>query len=84
MVKPLLAETRSIFQATLDGLGAQGFRALGIASRLAQSTPGTANQDNAKITDETNMVFAGFAVFLDPPRRAPARRSATCKRRASP
>src|SRR5271168_3906403 len=68
VVKPLLAETRSVFQATLDGLGAQGFRALGIASRLAQSTPGTANQDSAKITDETDMVFAGFAVFLDPPK----------------
>src|SRR5580704_3212330 len=34
LVQPLLAETRSVFQATLDGLGAQGFRALGIASRL--------------------------------------------------
>jgi len=68
VVKPLLAETRSAFQATLDGLGAQGFRALGIASRLAQSTPGTANQDTAVITDETDMVFSGFAVFLDPPK----------------
>jgi Mg2+-importing ATPase len=68
VVKPLIAETLSVFQATLDGLGAQGFRALGIASRLAQSTPGTANQDSAKITDETDMVFAGFAVFLDPPK----------------
>ena len=68
VVKPLLAEMRSVFQATLDGLGAQGFRALGIASRLAQSTPETANQDSAKITDETDMVFAGFAVFLDPPK----------------
>jgi Mg2+-importing ATPase len=68
VVQPLLAETRSVFQATLDGLGAQGFRALGIASRLAQSTPGTANKESAKITDETDMVFAGFAVFLDPPK----------------
>ena len=68
VVKPLLVEMRSVFEATLDGLGAQGFRALGIASRLAQSTPETANQDSAKITDETDMVFAGFAVFLDPPK----------------
>ena len=67
-VKPLTAETRSTFHATLDGLGAQGFRALGIASRLADSTPGTANEDRAVITDETDMVFAGFAVFLDPPK----------------
>jgi len=68
VVKPLLDETRSAFQATLDGLGAQGLRALGIASRLAQSTPGTANQETAVITDETDMVFSGFAVFLDPPK----------------
>jgi Mg2+-importing ATPase len=68
VVKPLLSETRAVFQATLDGLGTQGFRALGIASRLAQSTMGTANQDTAVITDETDMVFSGFAVFLDPPK----------------
>ena len=68
VVKPLDAERRADFQATLDGLGAQGFRALGIASRLAQSTPDTANRDSAVITDETDMVFAGFAVFLDPPK----------------
>jgi Mg2+-importing ATPase len=68
VVKPLTQATRSVFQATLDGLGAEGFRALGIASRLADSTPGAANQDSAKITDEADMVFAGFAVFLDPPK----------------
>ena len=68
VVKPLNAERRADIQATLDGLGAQGLRALGIASRLASSTPGTANRDSAVITDETDMVFAGFAVFLDPPK----------------
>ena len=68
MVKGLNADRRADIQATLDGLGAQGFRALGIASRLADSTAATANQDRAVITDETDMVFAGFAVFLDPPK----------------
>ena len=68
VVKPLDAARRADFHATLDGLGAQGFRALGIASRLASSTPDTANRDSAVITDETEMVFAGFAVFLDPPK----------------
>jgi Mg2+-importing ATPase len=57
-----------VFQATLDQLGAQGFRALGIASRLAGSTPETAHYETAVITDETDLVFAGFAVFLDPPK----------------
>ena len=61
--KPLDPATRSVFQATLDALGAQGFRALGIASRLVDST-----HETAAISDEADLVFAGFAVFLDPPK----------------
>jgi Mg2+-importing ATPase len=61
--KPLDAATRSVFQATLDALSGQGFRALGIASRLVDST-----HETAAISDETDLVFAGFAVFLDPPK----------------
>jgi P-type Mg2+ transporter len=53
--------TRAKFAATLDGLGAQGFRALGVASRAVD-----ARHDTAAITDESELVFAGFAVFLDP------------------
>jgi Mg2+-importing ATPase len=68
VVKQLDPATRLVFQATLDQLGAQGFRALGIASRLAGSTPGTAHYETAVITDETDLVFVGFAVFLDPPK----------------
>jgi P-type Mg2+ transporter len=55
--------TRGTFAATLDGLGAQGFRALGIASRLVD-----ASHDTAAIADESELVFSGFAVFLDPPK----------------
>lgn len=61
--RPLDAETRRAFEATLDGLSAQGFRALGIATRLVDASRAT-----AAITDETDLVFAGFAVFLDPPK----------------
>ena len=61
--RPLDAATRRTFEATLDGLGAQGFRALGIATRTADASHAT-----AAITDETELVFAGFAVFLDPPK----------------
>jgi Mg2+-importing ATPase len=61
--RPLDAQTRRTFEATLDGLGAQGFRALGIATRSAD-----ASHETAAITDETELVFAGFAVFLDPPK----------------
>ena len=62
-VLPLDAETRHAFEATLAALGAQGFRALGIASRLVDSS-----QETAAVTDETDLVFCGFAVFLDPPK----------------
>ncbi|MGC9954896.1 MAG: magnesium-translocating P-type ATPase [Rhizomicrobium sp.] len=61
--QPLDAETRKAFEATLDGLGAQGFRALGIATHLEDESHAT-----AAITDETDLVFSGFAVFLDPPK----------------
>jgi Mg2+-importing ATPase len=61
--QPLDAETRKAFEATLDGLGAQGFRALGIATRSENES-----QTTAAISDEADLVFSGFAVFLDPPK----------------
>lgn len=62
-VRQLDAETRRLFKSTLDGLGAQGFRALGIASRLVD-----ASHETAAISDESELIFSGFAVFLDPPK----------------
>jgi Mg2+-importing ATPase len=62
-VLPLDPETRRSFEATLDELGAQGFRALGIASRVVD-----ASHETAAISDESDLVFSGFAVFLDPPK----------------
>ena len=61
--RPLDAATRRTFEATLDGLGAEGFRALGIAGRVVDGS-----HDTAAVTDETDLVFSGFAVFLDPPK----------------
>jgi len=61
--QPLDAETRRTFEATLDGLSAQGFRALGIASRSVD-----VSHETAAIGDESELVFSGFAVFLDPPK----------------
>jgi P-type Mg2+ transporter len=60
---PLDAEARRCFQATLDGLGAEGFRALGVASREVDKS-----HETAAISDESDLVFSGFAVFLDPPK----------------
>ncbi len=62
-VFPLDPETRRSFEATLDGLGAEGFRALGVASRVVD-----ASHQTAAISDESDLVFSGFAVFLDPPK----------------
>jgi Mg2+-importing ATPase len=56
-------EARHTFQATLDGLCAQGFRALCIASREVD-----ASHQTAVIADECELVFEGFAIFLDPPK----------------
>ena len=61
--QPLDGETRRVFQATLDALGAQGLRALGIATRIVD-----ANHATAAIGDECDLVFSGFAVFIDPPK----------------
>ena len=61
--QPLDAETRRTFEATLAALGAQGFRTLGIASRAVDES-----RETAAITDECDLVFSGFAVFLDPPK----------------
>jgi P-type Mg2+ transporter len=44
-------------------LGGEGFRALGIAFRRVD-----ADHDSAAVSDETELVFAGYAVFLDPPK----------------
>ncbi len=57
------AATRTLFQATLDGLCAQGFRALGIASREVDI-----GHNTAAIVDESDLVLEGFATFLDPPK----------------
>jgi Mg2+-importing ATPase len=54
---------RSRLQAQCDSLGREGFRVLGIAwKHVALDHP------HAVVDDETELVFAGFAAFLDPPK----------------
>ncbi len=53
--------------ALFDQLGRDGFRVLGIAWR---ETP--PQQDHAVVTDESELVFSGFAAFLDPPKASAA------------
>lgn len=61
--QPLTPEFRAKLQAEFEKLGAEGFRCLGIASR-----PVAHDHDNALVSDETELVFSGFAVFMDPPK----------------
>jgi Mg2+-importing ATPase len=62
-VQPLDAATRRELDGLFQKLGADGLRVLAIASR----TMG-AEHVSAVLGDESELVFAGFAVFLDPPK----------------
>jgi Mg2+-importing ATPase len=59
----LTDELRSGLQNQFVHLSAEGFRLLGIASRAE-----SADQTKCVLSDETELTFAGFAVFLDPPK----------------
>ena len=52
-------------RAIFDNLGREGFRVLGIAWRQVGS-----NYPHAVVSDETELVFSGFAAFLDPPKES--------------
>ena len=62
-LKPMDKQSRARIEALYDGLGREGFRVLGIAWRkVAPDHP------HAVVSDETGLVFAGFAAFFDPPK----------------
>ena len=50
---------------SLKALSKEGFRVLGIASRQVPM-----DHPHAVVGDETELVFAGFAAFLDPPKES--------------
>ena len=54
-------------QALHDSLGREGFKVLGIAWRKV-----AADHPHAVVDDETELVFTGFAAFLDPPKASAA------------
>jgi P-type Mg2+ transporter len=56
------AERQRLLQR-FEGLGEEGYRALGVASRAMPRS-----HDNAIVSDETGLTFAGFALFVDPPK----------------
>jgi len=56
---------RAGINAQFDALGREGFRVLGIASRRVGP-----DHPHAVVDDESELVFAGFAAFLDPPKES--------------
>ena len=65
---PLDAVTRRGAHHQLDALGAQGLRALGIAFKRVPT-----DLARASVGEETDLVFVGFAAFLDPPKAGAAK-----------
>jgi P-type Mg2+ transporter len=63
--RPLDAAALNSAHHTFEELGAQGFRALGVAWRDMPL-----DQNAATIADERELVFAGFVVFSDPPKES--------------
>lgn len=62
----LMDETvRAAINQQFEALSQQGFRVLGIASRQVDK-----DHPHAVVSDETELVFAGFAAFLDPPKES--------------
>jgi Mg2+-importing ATPase len=57
------AAARSQIDARFNSLGEEGLRVLGVAWREADAA-----LEHAVVADESALVFAGFAAFLDPPK----------------
>jgi Mg2+-importing ATPase len=62
---PLDDAARAGAAKVFDGLGAEGFRALGVAWRDLEP-----DRTRAAVADEQQLVFAGFVVFSDPPKKS--------------
>ena len=64
-LRPLDEAALGSVNAQFEGLSKEGFRVLGIASRQVGM-----DHSHAVVSDETELVFAGFAAFLDPPKES--------------
>jgi Mg2+-importing ATPase len=63
--RPLDDQARLAIDAQFASLSRAGFRVLGIASRQVGR-----DHPHAVVGDETELVLAGFAAFLDPPKKS--------------
>ncbi|VTU21651.1 magnesium-translocating P-type ATPase [Variovorax sp. RA8] len=57
------AAARAQIEASYDGWSTEGFRVLGVASRVVEQRSASYSR-----VDETGMCFEGFLLFLDPPK----------------
>ncbi|MFB3925468.1 MAG: magnesium-translocating P-type ATPase [Syntrophales bacterium] len=64
-LRPLDETALANINAQYEGLSKEGFRVLGIASRQVGM-----DHSHAVVSDETELVFAGFAAFFDPPKKS--------------
>ena len=64
-VRPLDDAAMVRVRALFDSLGREGFRVLGIAWRQEAT-----DCSHISVSDEANLVFSGFAAFLDPPKES--------------
>ncbi|WP_042877213.1 magnesium-translocating P-type ATPase [Cupriavidus necator] len=64
-LRPLNEAALKGITGQFEGLSKEGFRVLGIASRQVGM-----DHPHAVVGDETELVFAGFAAFLDPPKES--------------
>lgn len=65
--RPLAEDILARIQTLFESLSRDGFRALGIAWRRVPP-----DHPHAVVSDETELVFAGFAAFLYPPKTSAA------------
>src|SRR5262245_61639910 len=66
-LQPINEAARQRIQAQFETLGREGFRVLGIAWKREGH-----DHHHAIVSDEAELVFAGFAAFLDPPKASAA------------
>jgi Mg2+-importing ATPase len=64
-LRPLDEAALGSVNAQFEELSKEGFRVLGIASRKVG-----VDHPHAVVSDETELIFAGFAAFLDPPKES--------------
>jgi len=63
--RPIDDAARDTARRVFEKLGVEGFRALGVAWRDVEP-----DRNHAYLDDETDLIFAGFAAFLDPPKES--------------